>query len=1163
MKKIFLVASMAALAASVGGCNCGGQSPVVTSFGALPGIIPPGGTAVLTWVVTDAESLSIDNGVGVVTGTVIAVSPADTTTYTLTATNKSGVTTMPATVTVDATKAPVSMAGFKIAPATNSPVAGAATGFTVTAVDASGATVNRYRGTVHFTLTDPSTQKVTPADYTFAPNDQGTHQVSATLITAGSSQILAQDASNPGFAGAATVNVVAAAASKCALSGLPSQARAGDPVGFRMTVTDTYDNVVTSGYAGTVSFASSDTRATPPSPFTFTAGDGGQHGFSAVFGTPGSQNVTATDAANSITCNGGPVEVSPGRASYIQLSGVPSTVTAGQTNAFTITAYDLYGNVAADFADTLTLTSSDIGGSFPANGAFSNGVASASVRLVSAGTRQIVASDPSNAAIRAQALIDVGPASAAVCAASGTPASARAGDAVPVTVTLLDAFANVATGYAGTVALTSGDARASLPASFTYGAGDQGSHGFSVRFGTPGAQRVTVTDGASSITCDSNPVAITNGPAAAFQISGAPSSATAGATSTFAITALDAYGNVAVDFTGTPSLSSTDPGGTFPVNDAFTNGMAAASVRLITAGTRQIAAADPANPALSAQALVSVGAAAAGACTAAGIPATARAGDPLSLHVTLTDAFGNVATGYAGTMSFSSADTRATLPASYAFAAGDQGARGFSVRFGTPGSQQVTATDSGNSITCDSGTVTISNGSAAAFQLAGVPASATAGATSAFTITAVDSYGNVATDFTGTPTLASTDPGGTFPVNASFANGVANASVRLITAGSRQVTATDPSNSALSAQALVSVGPAAASTCTAAGIPAASRAGEALGLVVTVLDAFGNVATGYAGTMSFTSADARATLPAGYTFVSGDQGAHGFSVRFGTLGSQTVTASDAASFISCVSDATSLSAGPASQFVLSSMPSAAIAGVEQAFVATARDSYGNLASDYAGPVSLASTDAAATFPTFGSFSSGVASFGVAFQTIGGQSVMVTDVATGFSGQGSPVAVHGLRYTAGGTGAETFQLVMDPASRPAQVTLRLVAQAGAAGYSAGFNIPADASRAQLVSIAQGNALNPGTSPAAIAASLAASGPMSNVLSAGISQKATDTTADATITAGQVLYTLVLKPNSLTPGVIFDGTRGFRAAVRDFEGNEVLSQEDFAVGKLELQ
>jgi hypothetical protein len=361
----------------------------------------------------------------------------------------------------------------------------------------------------------------------------------------------------------------------------------------------------------------------------------------------------------------------------------------------------------------------------------------------------------------------------------------------------------------------------------------------------------------------------------------------------------------------------------------------------------------------------------------------------------------------------------------------------------------------------------------------------------------------------------------------------------------------------------VNVGPAGASTCTASGLPASAQAGEPLPLRVTLFDAFGNVATGYTGTVAFTSADPRASLPASYAFAPADQGAHGFSVRFGTPGPVSVTAGDGAASISCASNVTALSAGPAATFAVAGLPGAAVAGVEAAFQATALDSYGNVATSYAGPVTLSSTDAAATFPTTGSFSNGVASFGVAFQSIGAQTVTVADGASGFNGRGGPVGVHGLVYTAGAPGAAALRLVMDPSSTPARVVLRLVAQAGATGYSAGFNIPADASRAAVVSILSGNALNPGTSPAAMAASLPGAGPLANVLTAGISQKATDTTADAAIAAGQVLYTVTLRPSSISPGLIFDGSRAFRAAVRDFEGNELLSQADFAVGKLELQ
>ena len=56
------------------------------------------------------------------------------------------------------------------------------------------------------------------------------------------------------------------------------------------------------------------------------------------------------------------------------------------------------------------------------------------------------------------------------------------------------AFNNVATGYRGTVQLTSSDPQAVLPANHTFTAGDAGSHTFSVRLKTAGSQTVTLID---------------------------------------------------------------------------------------------------------------------------------------------------------------------------------------------------------------------------------------------------------------------------------------------------------------------------------------------------------------------------------------------------------------------------------------------------------------------------------------------------------------------------------------------------------------------------------------------------------------------------------------------------------------------------------------------
>jgi uncharacterized repeat protein (TIGR01451 family) len=74
--------------------------------------------------------------------------------------------------------------------------------------------------------------------------------------------------------------------------------------------------------------------------------------------------------------------------------------------------------------------------------------------------------------------------------------------------------------------------------------------------------------------------------------------------------------------------------------------------------------------------------------------------------------------------------------------------------------------------------------------------------------------------------------------------------------------------------------------------PASAYIGNAFSFTVTALDAANGVDTGYAGTVHFTSSDGAATLPANYTFVGGDAGAHTFSATLATSGSWTITATD-------------------------------------------------------------------------------------------------------------------------------------------------------------------------------------------------------------------------------------------------------------------------------
>jgi hypothetical protein len=71
--------------------------------------------------------------------------------------------------------------------------------------------------------------------------------------------------------------------------------------------------------------------------------------------------------------------------------------------------------------------------------------------------------------------------------------------------------------------------------------------------------------------------------------------------------------------------------------------------------------------------------------------------------------------------------------------------------------------------------------------------------------------------------------------------------------------------------------------------PAATTHGIAFLATVTAHDASGNVATGYAGTVHFTTTGGSSTLPANSTLASGTAS---FSIVLNTTGSQTVTATD-------------------------------------------------------------------------------------------------------------------------------------------------------------------------------------------------------------------------------------------------------------------------------
>src|SRR6185369_13389910 len=180
------------------------------------------------------------------------------------------------------------------------------------------------------------------------------------------------------------------------------------------------------------------------------------------------------------------------------------------------------------------------------------------------------------------------------------------------------------------------------------------------------------------------------------------------------------------------------------------------------------------------------------------------------------------------------------------------------------------------------------------------PATATAGEALTFTVTALDQFGNPATGYTGTAHFTSSDAQATLPANYTFSGADAGihtfvSGVTLKTSGTQAVSATDTVTATITGtQAAINVNPAAADTLVVSGITTPRIVWTAGTVTVETRDAYNNRATGYLGTVRFTSSDAQATLPANYTFSGADAGIHTFvsGVTVKTSGTQTVSATD-------------------------------------------------------------------------------------------------------------------------------------------------------------------------------------------------------------------------------------------------------------------------------
>ena len=708
---------------------------------------------------------------------------------------------------------------------------------------------------------------------------------------------------------------------------------------------DTNDKVTYTGQSGSVTNSGTDAAVSGVATFSVT-----------LSGTAGSHTFTATDAGSGGATSGNEAitdKVVPTK--LVVTDAVSGTAADGGSPTLTVKAEDATGDLDTSYTGKVKLTSSvtaDTGISADATAVA--GVATFTPVLKGTGTHTFTATDESSANLASgndAITVTAGTATKLVVTTSddaATPAkTATAGTSATVTVTAEDAEGSVATGYAGTVSLSSNSADAWVVDGATgtltapTGSGSSyvdGSYGF-----TTGSNK---DNGVATFT-----VTINKAGSDEFEAS-VTGLETVSDTLTVKAGAMDKFG-VAITTTAPKANVST------------------CSASSPTAGTSQ--------------------------CWIDG--------EPIAVKVTAEDAEGNTVTGYTGTMTLASSDndavTYATASATnYQFTTANAGVKTFAVKLQgceelistdtEPCSDLLTAADTTTSSEKGTTTALVVPGSVVRLVLA-APSSYKAatgivsGATTVYTTTPENSYGEPVAPFTDKIHFSSSDEWAELPSSEAYTYGSSNAAeqdnITLHTPGNETITVKDLTTKTITASTVVMKVTAGAADHLDIFADDNAEDGQTIPVTVAVMDSSDfPVTSGYTGTVTLSSTGSNSgynAIPAGHALTDG---VHTFLVQikgcnYGTC-TDTFTAGDG-TISQKVSFVVHVTPGAVTKLVVSAGGStSAAAGAATAGTAltgvtvAAENQYGQIVSDYSGTVHFTSSDESADLPANYTFTGG-------------------------------------------------------------------------------------------------------------------------------------------------------------------------------------------------
>src|SRR6184192_1564210 len=1116
---------------------------------ALGGTNPSGGT------LTGTTSVAAANGVAIFYALSLDKSGTG---YTLTATASglSAATSAPFDITPGAATHLV----FTVQPANTTAGATLTPAVQVAAQDAAGNTVPSFTGSVTLALGGTNPAGGVLAGTTTVAAVNGAASFATLSVDKSGDYWLAARATGLSGGTSSDFSVSPGAATHLTFTVQPGTTTAGHQIApaVKVAAQDALGNVVPS-FTGsvTVALGSNPAGSTLSGSATVSAVSG-----VATFGdlaiNPSGSGYTLTATATGLTgATSTPFGITPGAATHLVFTVQPANATAGTTitPAVQVAAQDAAGNTVPSFSGSVTVA---LGGTNPAGGTLAgtttvaavNGVASfATLSIDKSGSYWLTATAPATGLSGGTSNdFSIAAGAATQLAFTVQPSNAVAGRTISpaVQVSARDAQGNLVTGFVGSVTMALG----TNPGGSTLGGTTTVPAVSGVAsFGNLSLDKVgtgyTLTAAAAGPTgATSNSFNVTVGAASQLVFTVQPTNTTAGATITPAVqvTVLDGQGNTATGFTGnvTVAFGSNPGGGTLAgtTTVAAVSGVASfASLSIAKVGTGYtLTAAAAGLPAATSAAFnVTPGTAAKLVFTVQPSNTAAGAAITPAVQVTAQDAQGNTASGFTGTVTvgLGANPVGGTLSGHTTVAASAGVATLADLSLDRAGTGYTLTAAGGGLSGATSAAFNITVGAATQLVFTVQPSTAVAARTisPAVQVAARDAQGNLVSAFAGSVTVAlGTNPsGGTLAgtTTVTAAGGVATfgtLSVDKVGTG-YTLTATAPGLSGATSSAFtVTVG--AATQFVFSVQPSATSAGAAItpAVQVTALDAGGNVATGFAGSVAV----ALGTNPsggtlAGTTTVPAVSGVASFaSLSLNKVGSgYTLTA--AAPFQPALTGATStpfdISPGQAAQLLFTVQPTGTTAGavITPAVRVTARDAQGNTATGFNGSVTVAlganASGATLSGTTTAAAVGGVATFGDLSLNRAGTGYTLTAAATGVA-SGTSAA-----FDVGAAAADRLVFTVQPVSTTAGAAIAPAVQVTAQD-GLGNTVP---SFTGTVTVALGN--NPGNGTLAGTAMVAATNGVASFAALSIDKAGTGYTLTAAATG---VTTGSSAAFSITPG-----------------------------------